>query len=457
MSTYPPTSEVDTPTPPPPIPGDPLDWPVRRKWIVTAALSATGFNRIMVSTIMAPPLPVISRELGMTEVESIMALSIYVLATAFSPLIIGPLSETIGRAPLMHGSNIWFLAFNILCGFAPNGQALTIGRFLAGAGAGAIYPLSAAVLGDLWNAEQRGLSLSVYILFPLLGAAMGPIIGGFVEQYASWRWIFWSISAFQAVSIIVCYLCYTETHLPTIQKRAAGHKWSEAFDKSNRRAMRDNLATPLKLLAVHPSVQIQAALSCFSYGLLYLVLSSFSSLFTSQYNQSIAISGLHYIAPCLGEIIGSQIGGRAMDVISRKLKRRRQVDTFDPAFHLPIILPATLLGGVGLLMYGWSAQQRAHWIVVDIGAVVLMAAMQPVGQALQAYNMDTYPTLRASTAAAVQIFRSLGAFALPLAGPAMYGKLGYGWANVLLAGVFVVGNVSAVGYLWRRGTSLVRA
>ena len=146
-----------------------------------------------------------------------------------------------------------------------------------------------------------------------------------------------------------------------------------------------------------------------------------------------------------------------MDVISRKLKRRRQVDTFDPAFHLPIILPATILGGVGLLMYGWSAQQRAHWIVVDIGAVVLMAAMQPVGQALQAYNMDTYPTLRASTAAAVQIFRSLGAFALPLAGPAMYGKLGYGWANVLLAGVFVVGNVSAVGYLWRRGTSLVRA
>jgi MFS family permease len=220
--------------------------------------------------------------------------------------------------------------------------------------------------------------------------------------------------------------------------------------------MRSNLSTPLKLLAVHPSIQIQAALSCFSYGLLYLVLSSFSALFTDQYGQSIAINGLHYIAPCLGEIIGSQVGGRAMDVISRKLKRRTGSDTFDPALHLPIIVPATVLGGVGLLMYGWSAHARAPWIVVDIGALILMSAMQPVGQALQAYSMDTYPDIRASTAAAVQIFRRLGAFALPLAGPAMYKKLGYGWANVLLAGVYVFGNLGAVRFLRSRGTRLLR-
>jgi MFS family permease len=91
---------------PPDDPSDPLNWPTRRKWIVTAALSATGFNRIMVSTIMAPPLPVISRDLSLTEVQSVMALSIYVLATAFSPLIIGPLSETLGRTPLLHASNL---------------------------------------------------------------------------------------------------------------------------------------------------------------------------------------------------------------------------------------------------------------------------------------------------------------------------------------------------------------
>jgi len=72
---------------------NPKDWPSGRKWAVTDVLSATGFNRIMVSTIMAPALTTIAHELHMSSTESIMALSIYMLATAFGPLVIGPLSE----------------------------------------------------------------------------------------------------------------------------------------------------------------------------------------------------------------------------------------------------------------------------------------------------------------------------------------------------------------------------
>lgn len=459
---YPPQpSAAELPPVPSPLEDDSIDprnWPVVQKWVVTAALSATGFNRIMVSTIMAPPLPVIARDLSLTDTEAVMTLSIYVLATAFSPIVIGPLSETFGRAPLMHISNMWFLGFNLLCGFAPNGASLMAGRFLAGLGAGAIYPLAAGVLGDLWREEQRGKSLSAYILFPLLGAGIGPIIGGFVEQYASWRWIFWSTSAFQAIAIVICVVCCRETHLPTLRKRQHGSrsKLSDLFAATMRRQILADFATPIKMLLTHPSIQIQAILAALSYGLLYLVLSTFSALFTDQYNQSIAISGLHYIAPCLGEIFGSQVGGRLMDFVSRRLKRRLRAEAFDPAFHLPIIAPSTVLAGGALLLYGWTAAKRAPWVAVDIGAFLLMAAMSAVSQALQAYNMDTFPNIRASTVAAVQIFRSLGAFALPLAGPAMYSKLGYGWANMILAGIFMAGNLSAVGFLWTKGTSLLK-
>lgn len=54
---------------------NPLDWTATRKWSVTDVLSATGFNRIMVSTIMAPALSTIAHELNMTSTESAMALS----------------------------------------------------------------------------------------------------------------------------------------------------------------------------------------------------------------------------------------------------------------------------------------------------------------------------------------------------------------------------------------------
>jgi MFS family permease len=152
---------------------NPKDWTRARKWAVTDVLSATGFNRIMVSTIMAPALSTIASDLHMSSTESVMALSIYLLATAFGPLIIGPLSEVYGRSKVLHASNVWFLVWNIACGFARSKEVLIASRFLAGFGASSIYALAGAVLTDVWRPEQRGRSLSMYLLIPLLGAAVG--------------------------------------------------------------------------------------------------------------------------------------------------------------------------------------------------------------------------------------------------------------------------------------------
>jgi MFS family permease len=134
----------------------------------------------MVSTIMAPALSTIALELDMNSAESVMALSIYLLATAFGPLLIGPLSEIYGRAPILHASNVWFLVWNIVCGFAKTKETLIAARFMAGFGASAIYALAGGVLGDIWRPEQRGKSLGVYLLIPLLGAAVGEITMSYV-------------------------------------------------------------------------------------------------------------------------------------------------------------------------------------------------------------------------------------------------------------------------------------
>lgn len=152
---------------------NPLDWRTGKKWMVTDVLSATGFNRIMVSTIMAPALPTIAREFHMNPTEAAMSMSIYLLATALGPLVIGPLSEVYGRQVVLHGSSVWFLVWNVLCGFARTKETLIAARFLAGFGASAIYALGAGVLGDVWRPEQRGRSLGIYLLIPLLGAAVG--------------------------------------------------------------------------------------------------------------------------------------------------------------------------------------------------------------------------------------------------------------------------------------------
>lgn len=140
---------------------------------VTDVLSATGFNRIMVSTIMAPALSTIAKEFDMNSTESAMALSIYLLATDLDPWLSGRCLRCMVGSLFLHASNIWFLIWNIACGFANSKGVLIAPRFFAVFGAGAIYALANGVLGDVWLPEKRGRLLGVYLLIPLLGAAVG--------------------------------------------------------------------------------------------------------------------------------------------------------------------------------------------------------------------------------------------------------------------------------------------
>ncbi|KAL4804681.1 major facilitator superfamily domain-containing protein [Aspergillus unguis] len=445
---------------------NPKDWPTGRKWAVTDVLSATGFNRIMVSTIMAPALTTIAKEFDMNSAESAMAMSIYLLATAIGPLFIGPLSEVYGRKRILHASNIWFLVWNLVCGFANGKELLIASRFLAGFGASAIYALSTGVLGDVWRPEQRGRSLGMYLLIPLLGACVGPIIGGFMAGRTTWRWMFWSTSIFQAIMILVSFSVFRETYAPLILSRRAENLRRETNNSQYKTAeerlhghngpwstLGRALIRPLRLLAFHPIIQINAVISAFYYGILYIVLSTFSELWTEHYNQSVEISGLHYIAIAIGEILGSQATAWLMDRLYKywtvTLERGHT-----PEARVPADLIGAVIGPLGLFMYGWTAQYRLHWAIVDVGILVATMGMQSNGMPLQAYVMEAYPEHTSSASAASQFLRSLTAFLFPLFAPRMFDVLGYGWANSTIAIVGLVLGVPAPFVLWVWGAKL---
>ncbi|KAL4905562.1 hypothetical protein BDW74DRAFT_185083 [Aspergillus multicolor] len=448
-------------------PSNPKDWPTGKKWAVTDVLSATGFNRIMVSTIMSPALPLISSELQMSSTESAMALSIYLLATAIGPLLIGPLSEVYGRKPILHVSNVWFLIWNLVCGFADTKEVLIAARFLAGFGASAIYALASGVLGDVWRPEQRGKSLGVYLLIPLLGSAVGPIIGGFMAGRTTWRWMFWSTSIFQAIMIAVSFNVFKETHAPTILKKRAAKlrrtRHDPRYQTLEERQHTEHQHTylsmlgrattrPLRLLLTHPIIQINALISAFDYGILYIVLSTFSSLWTEHYNMSVELSGLHYIAIATGEVLGSQVTAYLMDW--HYARHRTTHSDLTPESRLPLTLLGALLGPLGLFFYGWSASYKLHWSIVDTAMFLASFGMQSNGMPMSAYIIEVYPQHISSAAAAAQLLRSLTAFCFPLFAPSMYKVLGYGWANSTLAFAGLALGVPAPLGLWWVGGRL---
>lgn len=109
---------------------------------------------------------------------------------------------------------------------------------------------------------------------------------------------------------------------------------------------------------------------------MYLVISSFPALWTSPsyYNFSVQIGGLHFIALAIGYGIGSQITARFNDWTYKRLKQRNS-GKGTPEFRVPVMIPCAILLPVGFFWYGWSAEARVFWLMPDIGAAILAAAM----------------------------------------------------------------------------------
>lgn len=146
-------------------PENPKNWTMRRKWMATFIVSSFTFISPVSSSMVAPALAAMSRDLGVhQEVETSLMLSIFVLAYAVGPLLFGPLSEMYGRVPVLQLANLFYLIFNLACGFAQTGAQMLVFRFLSGLGGSAPLATGGGVLADCFLPEQRGRAISVYSL-----------------------------------------------------------------------------------------------------------------------------------------------------------------------------------------------------------------------------------------------------------------------------------------------------
>ncbi|KAL9122894.1 MAG: hypothetical protein Q9187_000545 [Circinaria calcarea] len=184
-----------------------------------------------------------------------------------------------------------------------------------------------------------------------------------------------------------------------------------------------------------------------------LVLSTFPTLWTTRYNESIGIAGLNYISLGLGPILGAQISALVNDRIYKRLKKRNG-GIGRPEFRFPLMVPGSFLVPIGLIWYGWSAEKHLQWIMPNIGIIIYSCGGIIGFQCIQTYIVDAYTMYAASAIAAAALLRSILAFAFPLFAPDLYTKLGYGWGNSLLALCGLLLGVPAPFFLWKYGAML---
>ena len=123
----------------------------------------------MASTIFAPGVPDAMRDFHSTDSAlSSLLVSIYVVGLAIGPLLLSPLSELYGRAPVMHTANFVFLVATILCAVSVDLAMLIVFRLIMGLACCIPLTLGGGFVADLMIPEERGTALSLWTIGPLL-------------------------------------------------------------------------------------------------------------------------------------------------------------------------------------------------------------------------------------------------------------------------------------------------
>ncbi|WP_236737512.1 DHA2 family efflux MFS transporter permease subunit [Mycobacteroides franklinii] len=161
-----------------------------RKWLGLAAI-ALGVALIVVdTTIVNVIIPSIVRDLGVTSAQAQWVQESYAIVFAALLLLVGRISDILGARSVFLTGVVVFGATSLLAGMAATGGWLVLARFLQGAGAALILPTSLALLNAQFTGKERGQAFAVWGSTIGAATALGPLLGGWLSEHASWRWAF---------------------------------------------------------------------------------------------------------------------------------------------------------------------------------------------------------------------------------------------------------------------------
>ena len=162
----------------------------RARFEILGAIMLALFLGALDQTIVGPVLPKITRELKGVDLYTWVVTSYLVTSTAAIPLY-GKLSDVFGRKPMLMFGIIVFLLGSALSGLSQTMEQLILFRAFQGIGAGALFPISLAIVGDLFTPAERGKYQGLFGSVFGVAFLVGPFLGGFLTDNLSWHWIFY--------------------------------------------------------------------------------------------------------------------------------------------------------------------------------------------------------------------------------------------------------------------------
>ena len=195
----------------------------RRRWAVTAGVMTGMFLAALEATVVGTAMPTVIASLGGLNHYS-WVFSAYLITSTVTVPVWGKLSDLYGRRLFYQIGSAIFLLGSAFSGMSNSMTQLIIFRAIQGLGAGVLVPLAMTIIGDIFTIAERARMQALFSGVWGLSSIIGPIIGGFITDQLSWRWVFYINLPVGLAAALIIGLALREpkrTERPTIDYAGA--------------------------------------------------------------------------------------------------------------------------------------------------------------------------------------------------------------------------------------------
>src|SRR5665213_2594776 len=165
--------------------------PRHSPFLIAIAVMCATFMEVLDSSIANVALPHIAGSLSVTPNEATWVLTSYLVSNAIILPMTGWLGNYFGRKRVLLSCVLMFTAASALCGLAWSLPTLIMARIFQGIGGGAMVPIAQAILLESFPPNKRGAAMAIFAMGVVVAPILGPVIGGWITDNYSWRWIFY--------------------------------------------------------------------------------------------------------------------------------------------------------------------------------------------------------------------------------------------------------------------------
>ncbi|KAL1866963.1 hypothetical protein Plec18167_008896 [Paecilomyces lecythidis] len=302
-------------------PANPRNMNKLRRWLIVFICSTGAVCVTCTSSMYTMTYGQIMPEFHCSQEVATLGLSFFIFGLGIGPLFLSPLSET-----------------------------MIIGRFFNGLAGSAFLSVAGGTVGDLFARHELAAPMMLYTASPFVGPEIGPLVGGFINTYTSWRWTFYVLLIWTGAVLALIVLFVPETYHPVLLRRKAQRlrketkddRWVAPIEKMHRSVLQTVLRSmyrPMLLLTLEPMCLNLCIFSAILLGILYLFFGAFNLVFTHVWGFNLWQVGLSFMGIFVGMLFAiwtDPIWRRNYVRLEHKHEQRTGVKgDFQPEWRLP--------------------------------------------------------------------------------------------------------------------------